>query len=282
MAGTVEQQAEDSVTQATELPGKSRVVLVDGGMTPPPLAKIRTVPIGAPWGWLRKGWVDLVATRFVGIFYGAGFVAMGYLVVWQYTTRWQLTMGLIAGFFLMGPFVCTGLYELSRQRARGERRAFLASLVCWFRNPGDIALFALMLTFIMIVWARVSIILFALFSTTDFPTLQGLLSAIVSFDNAGFVLVWLGIGFLFASLAFAISVVSVPLLLDRDIDALTAVFTSVRALLHNPRALYLWALLVVVLIGASLLAGLLPLLISAPLVGHATWHAYVELVEQPA
>lgn len=254
----------------------------DSGAPPRPRPVIAHVPSNAPLAWLSRGWDDLRATRFVGVFYGAAFVAMGYAVAWVYATRWQLTMGLVGGFFLMGPFVCAGLYELSRQRARGERTSLLASLGCIGRNPGSIALFAVLLTFLMIVWARVSVILFALLSTTDFPTLQGVLGAIFSFDNAGFIVLWFGIGFLFASLVFAVGVVSVPMMLDRDSDTLEAVFTSARALAANPRALYLWAATVVVVIGASLALGLLPLLVTAPLIGHATWHAYVDLVEPSA
>ena len=246
--------------------------------TAPPLPTIAKVPPGAPLDWLRRGWDDLRATRFVGLFYGAVFVAMGYAVVTVYATRWQLTSGLIGGFFLMGPFICAGLYELSRQRARGERGNLLASMLCWRRRPRSIALFAFVLTFAMLVWTRVSVVLFALFSNTDLPTLEGVLATIFSFGNLTFVLIWTGAGLLFASLVFAIGVVSVPMLLDRDCDALTAVFTSVRTLAVNPKALYLWAVLVVLLIGASLALALVPLLVTAPLVGHATWHAYTDLV----
>lgn len=249
---------------------------------PGELPGINRISPSAPLDWLKRGWGDLVATRFVGLFYGAAFVAMGYAITWIYATRWQLTMGLIGGFFLMGPFVCTGLYELSRQRDRGQPISLFASLFCWRRNLGSIALFAVALTFLMIVWARVSVILFALASTTDFPTLQGVLKAIFSPDNAGFLLPWMGVGFVFASLVFAVGVIAVPLMLDRDIDAPWAMFTSARCLLSNPRPLYFWASLVVLIIGTSLALGFVPLLVTAPLVGHATWHAYRDLVTRPA
>ena len=248
-----------------------------GAARPRPV--IRSVPPRAPLGWLARGWADLRATRFVGVSYGAAFVAMGFAVAWVHATRWQLTMGLVGGFFLMGPFVCAGLYELSRRRARGEPVRLLASLGCLRRNPGSLGLFAVLLTFLMIVWARVSVILFALVSTTDFPTLQGVLGVIFSLDNPGFLVLWFGVGFLFASLAFAVGVVAVPMMLDRDSDTLEAVFTSARTLVANPRALYLWAVLVVLVIGSSLVLGLVPLLLTAPLVGHATWHAYSDLIE---
>jgi uncharacterized membrane protein len=241
---------------------------------------VRRIDAGAPLRWLARGWDDFRATGFRGAYYGVIFVLMGLLISVVYASRWQLTMGLTAGFFLMGPFVCTGIYELSRQRARGETVDLGPTLTCWRRNLGGIAFFAAILTFAMIVWARVSVVLFALFSTTDFPTLHGVVRQIVSLENLEFVAVWGGVGFVFATLVFAISVVSIPLMLDRRTDTMMAIFSSVRALFTNPGPLYLWAALIVALIGGSLLLKLLPLVITAPLVGHATWHAYRDLIEE--
>ncbi len=134
----------------------------------------------------------------------------------------------------------------------------------------------------MIVWARVSVVLFALFSTGEFPTVQSMLGQILSLSNIEFLLVWTGVGFVFASLVFSIAVVSIPLLLDRGGDTMMAIFSSARALYVNPGALYLWAALIVILIGASLALWFVPLVIAAPLIGHATWHAYRDLLEPDA
>ena len=245
----------------------------------PPLPSINRLESDAPVRWLKLGWQDLVATRFKGVFYGAVFVLMGYAIVLIYATKWQLTMGLIGGFFLMGPFLCTGIYDLSRQQQLEGKASLLSSLTCWKRNAGSIAFFAIVLTFAMIVWARVSVILFALASTTSFPTLQGVLRMIFSLDNPQFVLLWCGVGFVFASIVFAIGVVAVPMLLDRKSDTFMAVFSSVRSVHANPKVMYIWAALVVIIIGLSLVVGFIPLLLTAPLIGHATWHAYKDLVE---
>lgn len=240
---------------------------------------VRTVAASAPLKWLARGWSDFRATGFRGAFYGAVFAIMGTLISLVYATQWQLTMGLTAGFFLVGPFVCTGVYELSRQRELGAPPDLRASLTCWRRNLGGIAFFAAILTFAMIVWARVSVVMFALFSTTDFPTVQGMIRQIVGLSNLEFLAVWTGVGFVFATLAFSISVVSIPLLLDRRADTMIAIFTSVRTLFANPAAVYLWAALIVLLIGASLALWFGLLVVTAPLVAHATWHAYRDLVE---
>jgi uncharacterized membrane protein len=240
--------------------------------------RVRRVGYTSPFEWLARGHADMRATRYAGTFYGALFALMGLAVTSIYEVKWQLTMGLVAGFFLVGPFVCCGIYWLSRQVGAGERPSLSASLTCWRRNPAGIGFFAAIVTFAMIVWARVSVVIFALFSTRDFPTLQGVLKQIFALTNLPFVGVWLGVGFVFASLVFAISVVSVPLMLDRDSDTMMSVFASVQALWANPGPLYLWAALIVAIIGASLAFGMVALVITAPLVGHATWHAYRDLI----
>ena len=250
---------------------------------PPPMPAIRRLDVKAPLSWLQRGWQDMVATRFKGCVYGLIFVLMGYAIVWVYATKWQLTMGLIGGFFLMGPFLCTGIYDLSRQQEKYGKASLAKSLTCWTRNLSGLAFFAIILTFAMIVWARVSLIIFALSSTTSFPTVKGVLSMIFSFQNPQFLALWAGVGFIFASIVFALSVISAPMMLDRTSDTFMAIFSSVRSLQANPRPLYFWALLVVVIIGLSLVAGFIPLLITAPVIGHATWHAYRDLVEpEPA
>ncbi|MEY3095841.1 MAG: DUF2189 domain-containing protein [Burkholderiaceae bacterium] len=246
------------------------------------MTEIRSnVPVGSAFQWLAQGWKDFMQTGMRGTYYGACFAVMGFAIVMVYGTLWQATMGLTAGFFLMGPFICTGIYELSRQRERGEPLSLIKSWTAWFRNWKSIAFFAAMLTFFMVVWARVSVVLFALFAAHDYPTLQSMLSQIVSERNLEFLLVWMGVGFVFASLVFAVSVVSVPLLLDRGTDTLEAVFASARALWANPMACLVWGLLIVALIGISLFVFMPLLVITAPWVGHATWRAYKGLVAQP-
>lgn len=242
------------------------------------VAGTSAIPALAPFAWLAAGWNDFRVTGHRAAFYGLVFAFMGWAVALVYETRWQLTMGLTAGFFLLGPFVCAGIYELSRQRERGEPPSLRRSLSCWRRAPGSIGFFAAMLTFLMVVWARVSVVLFALSSTTEFPTMRGVLAQIASASNFEFLALWSAVGFVFASLAFAISIVSMPMMLDRGSDTMVAVFTSARALAANPGAAYVWAASIVVLIGASLVLWFGLLVITAPLVGHATWHAYRALV----
>ena len=236
------------------------------------------LPLTSPFGWLKQGWNEFMCSGMRGAYYGAFFALMGYAISYIYGSFWQATMGITAGFFLMGPFICCGVYDLSRQRERGEPQSLVKSWFSWTRNWKSIAFFAAMLTFFMVIWARVSVVIFALFASHDYPTLQSMLAQIVSVENIEFLLVWAGVGFVFASIVFAISVVSVPLLLDRDADTMMAVFASVRALWANPGTCLVWGLCIVVLIGGSLLLFMPLLVITAPWVGHATWVAYKAMV----
>lgn len=236
------------------------------------------LPLFAPIQWLRGGWHDMLSAGMRGAWYGASFALMGYLIAYVYGSLWQATMGLTAGFFLMGPFICTGIYELSRQRETGERYNLVKSWWAWLRNWKSIGFFAAMLTFFMIVWARVSVVIFALFASHDYPTVQSMLLQVVSLQNIEFLLVWFGVGLVFASLVFAISVVSVPLLLDRGTDTFEAVFASARALWANPGTCLVWGLLIVAIVGGSLLLFMPLLVVTAPWIGHATWRAYRALV----
>ena len=236
------------------------------------------LPPAAIVGLLMDGAREMRATRFAGLLYGLLFVLMGQAIFTLYANIWQMTMGLTAGFFLMGPFICCGIYDLSRQHAQGGQLSIRQSLTSWSRNWKSIAFFAAILTFLMIVWARVSVVLFALFATHDYVDVSGMLMKIASVSNLPFMMVWSGVGFGFASLVFAISVVSMPMMLDRDADTIEAIAASAIALWHNPAAMLTWALLITLLIGASLVFFLPALAITAPLVGHTTWKVYQALV----
>lgn len=245
------------------------------------MPSIRTdLPLFSPITWLAKGLADMRASYFSGTFYGLVFVLFGYTLSLVYANYWKATMGLTAGFFLLGPLVCTGLYDLSRQLQNGETTSLLSSMKAWLRNWKSIVFFAVILTFLMIVWARVSIVVFALFADQEYPHLQSLFSQIASAKNLEFLMVWAGVGSVFASFAFAISVVSVPMLIDRPIDTLTAVFTSANALWNNSLVCMVWGACIVVLIGLALVFFKPLLILTAPWVGHATWHAYRALVSQ--
>ena len=135
-----------------------------------------------------------------------------------------------------------------------------------------------MLTVVFLIWARASLVIFAMFYTQEMPNLTGFLTQVLSIDNLEFLMIYFGVGLVFALLVFAVSVVSIPLMLDRNQDAVTSMIASIRALAENPLPLLIWAALIVTLTLLGFLSFHLGLVVLMPVVGHATWHAYRDLV----
>lgn len=244
----------------------------------PGLPEVRNVGIGAPWRWLAAGWRDFRAHPLPSAFYGVCFAGMGLLIYVVFRHAYQYVSALVTGFFLVGPFVAIGLYALSRRRERGEPPWLAPTLDAWAPNVSAIGLFALVLAVILLVWARASLVVFALFFTHDMPNLEGFAAQLLSPTNLEFLFAYLLVGGSFAVLVFAISVVSVPMMLDRDTDGIVAVLTSLRAFAANVPAMIVWGLAIVVLVGLGFATWFVGLVVTVPVIGHATWHAYRELV----
>lgn len=242
------------------------------------LPPIHTVKLGAAFGWLARGMDDLRACPMASLFYGFCFAGMGLLVTLVFEHAYQYTSALTSGFLLLGPFLAMGLYELSRRRERGDGCRFSSSLTIWRRNAPNIGIFALVLTVIFLVWARASLIVFALFYTHEMPNLTGFLTQVLQLENLEFLLIYSAVGAVFAVLVFAVSVVSIPIMLDRREDAITAMLTSVAVIVRNPAPLALWAFLIAALTTLGFLTFHIGLVFIMPMIGHATWHAYRALV----
>jgi uncharacterized membrane protein len=243
-----------------------------------PFPAVRQIDAAAPLRWIAAGWRDLLAAPRVSLFYGAAFALMGWLIYQVFSHAHEYTSALTAGFLLMGPFLCTGLYDVSRRLAAGQPVRLVETMTAWRANLGAFSMFALILTVIMLVWARASLVTFALFFSSGMPSLSGFLGRVASPEHWDFVLTYFAVGGVFATIVFALSVVSVPLMLARGTDTVVAAITSVRALAANPLPLLLWAALIVLLVAAGFATLFVGLLVTVPVVGHATWHAYVEIV----
>lgn len=243
-----------------------------------PAVAVRTVAATAPFRWLARGAADFRAHPLPSAFYGACFALMGWLVYETFEYATAYLSALVTGFFLAGPFLATGLYALSRRRERGEPPWLAPTLDAWRPNVGAIGVFALVLAVILLVWARASLVVFALFYTSGMPTVEGFLGQLASVDNLEFLIAYACVGGFFATLVFAIGVVSVPMMLDRDIDGVVAVLTSLRAFRANLPAMAVWGAIIVVVTAAGFALVFVGLVVAAPLIGHATWHAYRELV----
>lgn len=236
------------------------------------------LPLSAPLDWIKAGMDDLRACRGASLFYGVCFALGGILVVLTLRNAVELVSGLITGTLLIGPLFAIGLYELSRQRERNEKPALRPSLIAWRGPLSAVAVYSFIVIIIYLVWARAGLIVFALFYDGGIPTLHSLLTMLLRFDNPSFLIAYFLVGGFFAGLVFSVSVVSIPLMLDRDQDAITSMIASFLALVRNPLVLLFWGFLISLLIAAGILLGYLGLIFTGPLVGHATWHAFRALI----
>ena len=240
---------------------------------------VRRVSATAPFAWLVQGFHDYRAHRLPSLFYGVCFALMGWLIALTFQHAHEYLSALVTGFFLVGPFLAIGLYDLSRRRERGLPTRLGPTLVAWSGNAGAIGMFALVLAIVLLVWARASLIVFALFYTGDMPTVVGFVEQMFSLEHLDFLLAYFCVGGFFAVLTFAISVVSVPMMLDRNTDGVVAVLTSLRAFGANVPAMIVWGLTIVVLVALGFALFFVGLVVTVPIIGHATWHAYRALVE---
>ena len=245
-----------------------------------PFPVIRTgLPLSAPCDWLRRGADDLRAGGFASLFYGICFAAGGFLLFLAFRHAVQLVTAVTAGFMLVGPFLALGLYELSRRRETGEALSLSATLTVWKRNFGCFGIYSLILIVIYLIWARASLVIFALFYQGGMPTLGSFMAQFLKFDNIEFLLAYLAVGGFFAILVFALSAVSIPMLLERNEDTVTAMLASVLALVRNLPMMLIWGALVILLTALGIALAFVGLIVTMPLVGHATWHAYRALIE---
>jgi uncharacterized membrane protein len=245
----------------------------------PDFPRPRQVDAGAPFQWIRLGLADLRACPGASLFYGLCFALAGYLIAWILRDQPQYLAAAGAGFLLLAPALSIGIYEISRRRERNEPCSLAPTLTAWRANMANIGLFSLVLLVIFLVWARASLVTFALFFTGAMPDMRSMLIQLSNPENLDFVLAWLVVGAVFALLVFAISVVSIPLMMNRRNDAVTAALVSLQVVAKNPGAMAMWAAIIAWAGAAGLLMGFLGIIVVAPLLGHATWHAYRELVE---
>ncbi|MBL8398809.1 MAG: DUF2189 domain-containing protein [Candidatus Accumulibacter sp.] len=240
---------------------------------------IQQITVGAIPGWLHAGWRDLRSGGWASLFYGLCFAVAGLVMSVVFAKAYALFAGLTTGFLLVGPFLALGLYDLSRQNERGSTPQLGPSLAAWRPNLPNIGLFAAVLAIVLLVWARASIVVFALFFTGGLPTFGDVVRTVLTFEQPDFAAVYFAIGGFFALFVFAISVVAVPLMLDRQTDAVTAAIASLVACGRNPLPMLYWATIIVLLVGVGFATMFVGLMITMPLIGHATWHAYRSLIE---
>lgn len=234
-----------------------------------------------PWRWLAHGWQDFRQCPKIGLFYGVCFFLMGHALWYVFRAAPAYVLALSAGFLLMGPFLCLGIYDASRALERGQRPSLRASLVAWKATRGTMAIFAGVLLILEMLWGRASLVVFAVTFNT-MPSTEHLLAELLRIENLEFLITYAVVGALFAGLIFVTSVISIPMILDREVDAISAGLTSIRACVENPGVMLQWGLIITASALLSMLPGLLGLLVVGPVIGHATWHAYRGIVPERA
>ncbi|MFZ1989237.1 MAG: DUF2189 domain-containing protein [Alphaproteobacteria bacterium] len=241
---------------------------------------VAQVSLEAPWRWLGQGWRDTWRRPVYSLGYGAALTLIGLALAGAcWTLGFSALIPVLAGaFMLIGPILAVGLYEMSRRYEAGED--FKLKDILFVRTASRVQLFYLGfgLMFLILVWMRIATLLFALLVSNGYPDLNDFVTFALSTSN-GLALIIIGtlIGGVIAFVVFAVSAISVPMLMDREIDFVTAIMASIDAVKRNPGPMLLWAWLIALLISFGLATLFIGLIFVFPLVGHATWHAYEEL-----
>lgn len=241
---------------------------------------VRSIGVLRPLSWLARGIGDLWHAPGASLFYGLCTFAAGIAVLLAVVRLPYLFAAAISGFLLVAPIIATGLYDLSRRRERGEPARLAASMRAWRRNPSGLVGFALFSLLAGTAWQVISVVIIALLYRGN---------AVLPVDVAREILLdpqylnlfmlYVGVGGLLAAVVFALSVVSVPMLLDRRCDLLEAMKASLAAVAANPLPLAFWAALLMALTLLGFATGLAGFIVLMPVLGHASWHAYRDLIE---
>jgi uncharacterized membrane protein len=238
----------------------------------PFVAPLRSIGADAPLRWLRLGWHDLLAAPFVSLAYGSGVfclsAAMSF-IGWRFGSGWMLLL-LLSGFIFVGPVLAIGLYAVSAQLARGARPSLRRCVFEARRRVGDTLVFSLALMIICLTWVRAGSVVHIFYPDSGTPTLPELTT---------FLTIGSAVGSLFALVTFAASAFSLPMLFDRRTDSVTAVVTSVNAVLRNKAVMSLWAAIIIGAVAIGFATAMIGLIVTMPLIGYATWHAYRETID---
>ena len=246
---------------------------------------IEQVAFDAPWNWLASGWRDLWTVPRVSLTYGIVFAAlsMGLTLGLMGSGLESAVLALGGGFLLIGPIAAVGLYETSRRLEAGQSAGLRDSLRAGLRAPGQLGFFGAILAFVYFVWVQLAFLLFMLFlgSKPLPPAAEFVPTLLFTAHGLGLLVAGTMVGGALAFLVFAISAVSVPLLMSRPLDAVSAIGVSLAAVIANPKPMALWAALIAGFMALGIATLFVGLAIAFPLIGHATWHAFRDLVREP-
>ena len=239
----------------------------------PFVARCRTLSPWAPFRWIRLGVADLMQAPQQSLFYGlavAVMIAVVSLLAWMKGSQW-IMFAMLGGFVFLAPLTCIGLYAISAQLERGQPPLMMRSLRAAFRRHlGNEMIFAIVLLVIFMVWARAAVIITVFFPTDGEVTFR-ILWPYLTFGSI--------VGAVFAAVTFCASAFSLPMIMHRDVDSITAIVTSVNAVLRNKRAMFVWLTLIVSGLLLGLVTAFVGLVVIVPVIGYAAWHGYLETID---
>jgi uncharacterized membrane protein len=239
---------------------------------------VRRIPLLRPLGWLAQGWADLMACPLPGLLHGLVLAGFGALLIALVGDRFWLLAGAFSGFLLVAPILATGLYAVSRALSKGEKPTLHTAIAVWKPNDSRLIIFGLLLALAGTGWVLTSASLITGFAEAPINTPKDFVRHVVLANKGLLFETWLGLGALLAAPVFASSVVAIPLLLDRHIGVLGAVFTSWRVVMEHPAPMALWAAIIMGLSLMGMALMLLGLVVVVPWLAHASWHAYRDTV----
>ena len=255
----------------------------DASHPPVQIPNIRQITTDDVYTALKAGLSDFQRAPMFGLFFGAVFSVFGIimtaLLFFSDAGYWVLPM--TAGFPLIGPFAAVGLYEVSRRLKNDEPLSWGAILTSGFTSKsGQLPFFAVLAVFFLLVWIVIARVVFAVsFGTATMTNVMTSLEVYATFEGVSMLLIGSVIGAALAGLLFSISVIGVPMLLDREVDIVTAMITSFKATVENRSAMILWAMIVAGATVAACLPLFLGMIFVFPMLGHSAWHLYQAVIE---
>jgi uncharacterized membrane protein len=250
---------------------------------PPPVPSVRSITRDDVRAALRDGLADFKRAPIYGLFFGAAFSLIGIAITWTLymgeASYWIFPVA--AGFPLIGPFAAVGIYEVSRRLESGEPLAWGPILMAGFRQRNSqLPMFAVFTVFAFLVWLVLARVIFAVsFGTATMTNVMTSFEVYFTVQGITMLIVGSVVGAALAAILFAVSVVGVPLLLDRDIDVVTAMITSFEATVENREAMLSWGIIVAVAIAVAMLPLFLGMILVFPVLAHTSWHIYRKVVD---
>jgi uncharacterized membrane protein len=240
--------------------------------------EIRDVPSTSPIKWFKSGLNDFKKSPVASVSLGMIYVIIGMLMLWLAWEHPLYMTTLVASFLLIGPVVAVGFYCMSRTLEKGGKPRLSQGFEALKYNSVSLASFSFVLAFIVGIWALIATVITALYADS-IALSDDIWASLVNNDQfLSFVIVYLLVGAIFSVIAFSISVIAVPLITDRKTDFVTAMITSVKTVIKNPVAMLSWAAFIATMIFIGMLFFYIGLAITLPIIGHASWHAYRDLV----